>query len=346
MKKQITLAIAAALVLASCSDKQQAIDPVAQDGNSVSFATFLDEGTKGTPIEGKQMKENFGVYAYKHHGDNCMYQLKPDLMFNKEIIYHSSTKSFTYSPLVFWPEKTKVNFFAYAPYSATNLFKHPSHMNDDGWPELCYVVPEVVKNQKDLMFAEALNRGEDKPCVNLDFKHALTKVGVTAYLSDKCAEGMEVKITGLKFEKIKYEGEFNFENFGKQCHEWWVCNDKLTDYTVGLKSHNGVVISKVDKRYHGDWKKHIQVNADDEYLLVMPQVLSKSAKLCVDIEISGMGGQPTTITETFYLSECHDFGRWEPGQCIIYDLCIDLDIIGFEACITEWVCTTECLGEE
>lgn len=334
MKKQITFAIAAMLMLASCSEKM-ANNPAAQgeDNGTISFKTFVDNNTKGRPHEGTELKQDFGVFAYldserKHERHN----LCADFMYLQKIDYNSHSHDFTYSPLKFWPERGCVDFYAWTPYWSDDIRWCPKNHGEKGVPEIEYTVDGDLCNHEDFMVSEALDQDGDKPCVNFNFKHALTKVGVVAHLDTDCeGDGIVVKIKEVKFEDLYYKGKFSYARYEQECGKWWeVETGRKCNYEMCIDEPGGIIVLYSDNH---DWRHHTSVNKEDGYILAMPQTLNNNAKLCVKYDII-MNGQTINRDQSVYLRD----GRatWKPGECIIYDICISINAIGFDAHVSDW----------
>lgn len=349
MKKQITFAIAAMLMLASCSEKQvnDPIDPTVAGDKAVDFSTAIVD-LKGTPVEGTDMKLDFGAYAYseKRKGED-QNNLIPDLMFNRHIRYNASGKCHEYSPIMYWPRDGYVNFFAYAPYKSTNRFEKPSNDKDKGWPSIKYVVSHTnIADQEDLMFAEALDMDKDCEKVNLHFRHALTKVGVYGYMGDECGDDYKIVVTKAELKDIKTTGTFNYERYEGQYKNWWnTHNSPVATYVFGLKDHNGV---EVKYSNHDNVKYHTQINANNQFLLAMPQEIEDCAKLIVEYKIVKKGKERDSYgvesysgkdTEEKYTVE-FDIRKyvecWVPCEFVAFDIKFCLTECEIKATLCDW----------
>ncbi len=131
MKKIVTFAAIAALVLSACAKIEtvqtpEVDEPIAfgaYSGNAVTKAGAYGEETTST-----LQTNGFGVFAYQTTGDAALGI--PNFMYNTKV----STSSWTYSPIKYWPNQIqsgntdsqpatayatdKVSFFAYAPHVA------------------------------------------------------------------------------------------------------------------------------------------------------------------------------------------------------------------------------------
>ena len=181
MKKIITLAAIAALVLSACAKIENS--PKAEVDEPVGFAAYSGNaltkaGTAGEMTTTALQTAGFGVFAYQTTGDYTT-SAKPNFMYNTKV----SGSSWTYSPVKYWPNQIanggtdsqdpkaqatqadKVTFFAYAPHVvATAATGVPSGdvtsgitaltTNDTaGDPKVTYKVGSDLDSQVDLLWA-------------------------------------------------------------------------------------------------------------------------------------------------------------------------------------------------
>ena len=178
MKKFMTLAAVAALVLSACA-KIETETPVVDEpiafgayaGNALTKAGAYGEETTTT-----LQTNGFGVFAYQTTGDYSA-SATPNFMYNTKV----STASWTYSPIKYWPNQIqngntdsqpatayqadKVSFFAYAPHVAataatgvptgdvTSGITALTTNATAGDPKVTYKVTNDLDNQVDLLWA-------------------------------------------------------------------------------------------------------------------------------------------------------------------------------------------------
>lgn len=138
---------------------------------------------------------SFNVFAYT--GTDSM----PTLFMNNVTVSKTSSNTWTYSPLVYWPANQNVDFYAYAPLdwvgSAGPLKPVPYEV-------------DVLAGQ-DLVYATAMDlKGSynaPTPQVVFNFRHALSKV--TVKLSSSNAD-LKVVVSNVALANIKSKGNFNF----------------------------------------------------------------------------------------------------------------------------------------
>lgn len=217
---------AAVLTAAACSmdDEQSAEEPVA-----VSFGAVMDRQDNATRAsaniintDGLQASAGgFGVFGcYTGLHDYSSSDVRPDFMYNQQVVY--STSTWEYTPLKYWPngegEATghtgsnihKVSFFAYAPYSDNDISSPSSNpagycipsfseQQEVGNPWLTYrLIPQSnIDHQVDLLCAvPLLNQQKPADAANsrlmFNFKHALACVG--DYVKLMCSDNMKTTI--------------------------------------------------------------------------------------------------------------------------------------------------------
>lgn len=346
--KKIIICSALLLAFFSCSKDQTQNQPANSSGNAIEFNSSLNLNiARGTPVEGTKLKQNFGVFGYCDPEKNsnvaqAMEYLDPDFMYNQKVDYHGGNNPyFSYSPICYWPSKGWVNFFAYTPYhnNSSDEFVHPHNRYDKGYPYIHYEVCDKVKDQEDLMVADALKQVGTSCIVNFDFKHVLTKVGVEACLHSNCGDDLTVYITKVEFKNVKNEGDFYYSHLAANKDTWWKCVEGSKNYNIGLCKHNYFNDEYGKPKYEGVHVKQdcvTRVNEDDEYLLAIPQCFD-NCKTVLEVTYCIHDGRNEKICKVeipLQGTKC-----WEPGTCIDYVICIELNAVKFEAHVTPW---TEC----
>lgn len=251
--KNFALAAMAALALASCSSNSDLATDVTPSNNEaaqtpVTFGTYVGKSAStraaatGDQTTKSLQTSGFGVIAY-YTGSTAWAGSKntiaPNFMYNQKVASSDNGSSWTYDPVVYWPNTTgdKVSFFAYAPYeedikpstgnasSATTGITALSSNTATGEPTVKYVLGAQNAAQVDLMYAvkgsdasstsTAFNTDLTKTTtsakVNFLFKHALAKIGgagaitVKANPDDASSTNIGTK-TFITVKEIKIEG--------------------------------------------------------------------------------------------------------------------------------------------
>lgn len=104
MKTKNLLTVAAALLLAGCS--QNEITEMSPDAHpAVGFSVYSGVQTKGTEIKVEHLKPGFGVFAYHTKADawsTASSTAAPNFMYNQKVESSDGT-NWTYTPVKYWP---------------------------------------------------------------------------------------------------------------------------------------------------------------------------------------------------------------------------------------------------
>ena len=273
MKTKLLLIVAAALMITSCSKESVVDSDVDNATNAISFTSYKNV-TKGNPIDDNSefQKEgrSFGVTAFISTSTSPLMGYKTagagikwDVTLNKWAHVKDSESAF-------WPvNKETVSFHAYSPFdnaAITQAFDKAVGLT------LNYTVPELEKDQVDLMFAENRglnNAGVSKPetgnAVNLPFKHALTQVhfGI-ATKTDRLK--IDVAKDGIIINRIMSKGTF------AAATAVWSAWDNSISFAVtsdAITAGYGVEAT-ADVPAH----KYAKVGSDDKALMLLPQTFA------------------------------------------------------------------------
>lgn len=179
MKTKNLLTVAAALLLAGCS--QNEITEMSPDANpAVGFGVYSGVQTKGGEIKTPELKPGFGVFAY-HTGSTAWTTAgttaTPNFMYNQKVGSTDGT-TWTYTPVKYWPkDEEKVTFFAYGPYSAISGsgVTVPAVGNITNAPQLTFAIETTNDATKMIDFVVAKNDAS----ATQDRTHANSASGVT-----------------------------------------------------------------------------------------------------------------------------------------------------------------------
>lgn len=206
MYKKFFMGIAAmaALTLVSCSsDDLDSFSDNSSKNEAISFDGYLGRsavavnGTRGSVATKDALQnsaEGFGVFGnYKETDDQ---EFGSGLFNNQPVTYKAS--SWTYSPLRFWPTSGHIDFLAYAPYDS----KYNNTVTKDN-QKLEFEVISDIKNQKDLLYANAVAQTLDKISstgnkVKFTFNHALSKLGYKVKLSGDYSSNATFTLKNIK----------------------------------------------------------------------------------------------------------------------------------------------------
>ena len=189
MDKKFVMGIAAmaALTLVSCSsDDLDSFSDNSSKNEAISFDGYLGRsavavnGTRGSEVKiGNLQADGFGVFGKYTSTDG---QTSDANFFkNQKVTYSTTEGKWTYSPLKFWPSDGHIDFLAYAPYVNGTELTAGSKINN-------FTVSGTIADQKDLLWTNATSQitadvTSSKKKVNLQFHHALSRLGYTVKLT-------------------------------------------------------------------------------------------------------------------------------------------------------------------
>ena len=193
MKKVFFLGIAAAAMLASCSNDETV--KISQSG-AIGFSnTFVNNGTRSIsdPSSTTSNLQSFAVYGFTQNGQ----------------IFDGTTVSkggsgWTYTPIQYWVEGNTYTFGAVAPagtgVNGEALTNGKVTMSipftSDGTTDLLHAAPAAIEADADFI-------ASPQP-VALTFSHQLSKVKFS--FENAVGEGYNVKVTNIKITNAKQTG--------------------------------------------------------------------------------------------------------------------------------------------
>ena len=178
-------ALVTAMALTSCS--RDLSD--SEGGIPIEFVNeYVVEVRSGDREAGFQTNDKIGVLAYYvpsgEEWDEYKSGAKPDFMYNVPLSYDGT--SWSYSPVMYWPQKkgARLNFYTYYPYTPYAEFdeNNPNpipgvYVSSDetaGEPSFKFILNESA--DVDLMVATNEDLTAETGPVVLNFKHLLSKV--------------------------------------------------------------------------------------------------------------------------------------------------------------------------
>lgn len=365
----------AALTMVGCSN-DEVVNDYSQD-NAIEFGTYVgrDAQSRGTEFDQDALEDQgFGVFAY-YTGTapfNAATHTAANFMKNTHVIYDETKVNsvggpWTYTPIKYWPNNLgdKVSFFAYAPYNAAYTMTAGT---------ITYTVPTVLADQKDLVWntskAIDLTKQNVDDKVKFIFRHALSKIGLkVAAATDEVALGnnmldentkiivKRVMLTGSEvayasasdgktetyaatdiFTKTATLDLNNFDAEGNEVAADWttvgtdvqsytfVSNDFVDDKELELNSTNSNVLQ--------------QLNAEDSYLMIIPQDLSTTG-FNVFIEYDVITTDPGTdnIDDSFTVTNRINKSvkiKFESNKQYTLKLILGMTSVKLEAEVSEW----------
>jgi len=244
--------MAATMTVAACTGASDVVEtPVHEhvdEPQAVNFNAYVNRGTTRGGYQGTLSLESlklygvgFGVFAY--YTDNHVYSqtMLPNFMYNQQVTWDGTLKSWTYTPIKYWPNEAgnngatttdRLSFFAYAPYtdvdaSTGRALDHPttgivglSRSIDSGDPYVRYYATYVPEKATDLCWAVP-TIDKTKPSVNtpvsFNFKHALSalNVQIDANVDNggiSVDDNTRIYVRSITFRGFAEKGQLNLNN--------------------------------------------------------------------------------------------------------------------------------------
>lgn len=330
------IAAMAALTLVSCSsDDLNSLSDNSSKNEAISFDGYLGRsavavnGSRGSVLDKDALQkstEGFGVFGNYNTGGQ---EFGSNWFNNVQVTYDASaTPAWKYSPLKYWLPEGHIDFLAYAPYDS----QYDNQVSKDN-QKLVFEVNSTIKNQKDLLWANATNKKKADKTVTFNFKHALAKIGYTV-TTNVVGTG-----TTITLNKITLAGSAPKDPLETAFYTKGTIDLSMTS-SAGLwaspdpkdPKQNFVWVS-TDQSLSSD--KVIETPADN-YLFVIPQDF-RSGKdnlyVIVDYTINYNTGVPATMKCTVNSKIEKNF---EQGKAYKINLTVGLTPIEFNAEVAEW----------
>lgn len=360
----------AALTMTSCSNDENMVS-IPQD-NAIEFGTYVgrDAQTRGVVLNDANLSD-FGVYAFYTSNEKWTDAATPNFMYNQEV--ERTSTSWTYSPKKYWPTKNTfeyISFFAFAPFhnGGDNGIAVKSANTDTGTPTLTYTINTdklnlladftadvIMDESKGLAGANPDNSDQE---VTFDFKHELTRLGITAKLDraafDGTADKTKVNIKQIDFTGSGFatEATYKFANVSNAKGAWTytaaasplnvvagatgsvLANNNKTPYWIDDYTQSGFLLENAVEK---------NIFVDDNYLFLIPPTAdgtSASNKVAMRIHYD-------IVTHDTKLSNNHSVtsavkeievpvGLLKQGKAYNFVLTFNLNEIVFDASVVGW----------
>lgn len=232
-KKFLFLAATAALVMSSCSN-DDIVDTMGNnnDENAIGFRTSLgsEKETKAA-VTNKDNITSFtlhGWWSAVPNGADYGDATKGQYFFKAFGMNCGEDASWSYSPVVYWPQSGTMDFFAYSPASSIYVNKGFSNLTTAGEMKIQYTVadPSKTNAQEDFLIAKTTQKSGGK--ITMHFQHALSRVLFKAAKTDP---NMTYLIGSVELLKLHKEGEFDY--LAKNASSVSLVPDQNTTNTFG-----------------------------------------------------------------------------------------------------------------
>jgi hypothetical protein len=352
MKRSILWAAIAAVAMSGCSSDEST---QGSSQKALSFGTYVEKATRGQNAiltTGYPKNGRFLVFGY----NDVDLTNSPLLNYMREVVTFDGT-NYTYFPIHYWPDNTKISFFAIHPADDVISSTIPSKLNDQTnkvLPSIAFTVNSDPLAQADLMMASALNQTGTPSTVNFAFGHQLTRIGFGAKLAeDYNSKGDYIRIKTITISNVANAATFGFDPTTGAASETTppattdFIHSFSLDYTKNMKNSGSVTST-------GSFD---QVNLDNSYLLMVPADYSTAttgivgdnshATITVNYDVECADGTTSSHTITKALNTLvapvnplQVGSIWKANQAITYNMTISLTAVSFSTSITDWDTTT------
>lgn len=306
MKKVLFFAIAAAAALTACS-KSEVID--SKFDQAISFENYVgrDAMTKATPYGSTALPNSAGVYGFYTGNDVWKTTTTPNLWANLQLTIADGKGTYDSSQTKYWTnESDKYSFLAYAPFANNNGLVASTGAN----PTVTYTVPATLDTQLDLLYAnkQADANGANghvdmvKPAndaVNLEFKHALSRVTVKAV--DSAEDEYTYKVYG-----VSISGNFITEGtLTLKTNEWVATdNDKATE-TYVFATNSETAVGQDVPAVTNDAPNGYDFAGANNYLMIIPTTFTEDAPATLTVTYTTIFDEheSTKMTKTLNIAQ-------------------------------------------
>lgn len=348
MNKKFFMGIAAmaALTLVSCSsDDLDSVSDNSSKNEAISFDGYCGRsavavnGSRGSVVDIKALQEStegfgvFGNYSSTTEGTTPAYG--NSLFKNQQVTYDKTKSKWTYSPLRFWPTQGYIDFLAYAPYDS----QYDNIVTKDN-QKLTFTVDSNIKNQKDLLYANAVGQTKDGISstgnkVKFQFAHALSKLGYKVKLSGDYSSNATFNLTKITLAGSPDGATKAFYTKGKiDLSKTNTASDLWSEYAADRQNFDwfsgSSTVTGTDLKHPDDNRVE-----NEDYLFVIPQKFKTGTDklyVIVTYTITYKNDTQNPITNTVYKQLSNDF---EPGKAYMINLTLGLPI-EFDADVTTW----------
>lgn len=235
--------------------------------------------TRGTEKTSANFYSSFGLYGY-FYGEAQSWSNTMTPIISEEITQTSGSWKATKA----WPGKSKGTFFAWAPYSTTDLI-----VSSSSTPSITYTVPSTVSSQQDILVCKTAELSSSKNPISLDFKHALTAV---RFVVGNIGYFTEIK-------SIKIEDVYNVGTLEIGASTWTGTSGSASYEITGPFTISTLGTEEI---------------IGGELMFLMPQTLPANAKLTV---VMANGTNEETFSANLVGS------NWPMGNTVTYKLSVE-----------------------
>lgn len=253
MKKIALLIMIAIVSLSSCTNEEltdSALNKTESQNEykPVVFGTYIENTVSSRAVNNLttslSAKDGFGVFAFNTY-ESDIKTISPNFMYNQKVASTNKGNSWNYSPVKYWPissssTENKNSFFAYAPYTDSNVNTEGiidiTSNSTLGAPKLSFKNSTNVENTIDLLWAVSKENGKalkditslnTNGEVNFNFRHALAKLSLNvkgvfnSNSNENIADGNKITIESINISgSFPSNGTLNLDNEIAYTPQW------------------------------------------------------------------------------------------------------------------------------
>ncbi len=343
------------ILLQSCTEKNIDDNLLSSERDIIDFSFSKDSSninSKSGVITTENLN-NLGVFTYTTIVQNADREDYTQKMFNAKYVKGTNR--------IFTPIEDDINdfmwdsdfhhFFAYAPFDAENIeLIDDANINEpvspNAFPAIKYAQPSSDPTlHTDLLYAvrkNAIKLAGTSNIVNLDFKHALSRISFTA---QNINDTTPFKIHSIKMGNISQNGVFRYENEGTSSGWTQLSNEDiytLNTYSSGTNNPVEINPNTILQLYGNSGSTQGEVG---DFLFMLPQGLhSKSSYIIV--KYSYINSQ-NIVEEREKIVVLPEGSEWVMGSAYNYLLNIDpvLNYVTVTAQQIDWASTKDIISE-
>ena len=343
MYKKFFMGIAAmaALTLVSCSsDDLNSLSDNSSKNEAISFDGYLGRsavsvnGTRGSVLDNTTLpSKGFGVFG--HYSSATDQTFGSNLFNNVKVTGKTSTggTTWTYDSKKYWPTEGHIDFLAYAP--------HVDDKTLTGSSSIEFTVAKDVTKQEDLLWANAANQTKDNISitgnkVKFTFAHALSRLGYTVKLSEKCSS-----VATITLKNITLAGSAPTTGSTTEPTGAFYTNGTIDlatgkwSSTSGNQNFNWFSAETAGTQPVTFTSTSAETYKSTDYLFVIPQDFSTGTELYVIVEYTISYSDVTAKPFTYKVYKKLE-KKFDQGKAYLINLTIGLTPIEFNADVTEW----------
>lgn len=205
-------------ILYGCSN-EQLLDVSTNEPHAIAFDSYIVH-TKGASVSNNNLTD-FGIIAYHTGVNNYDDKQRGNLFMDNTKIIKKGELWKPFDKEYYWPNDTDLfSFFAYAPHNESSSWLSYDNVTNN----ITLTVDANGSNHIDFLYTHTLDQSE-KICgasgINLNFDHLLTKITVSARLTENILNNGDYQIKRIIIGNIYYMADLPIGNLENQS---WIIN--------------------------------------------------------------------------------------------------------------------------